>query len=171
MKDKSIYKDAPSYCHYYFDLLETDELLIELEKSQQLTQALFQQITKEKENYAYEPGKWSIKEVLRHIIDCERIFAYRALRFSRNDSTELPGFNENSYMEALKGVNQNLSDLLEEYLVVRKASILLFKSLSEAMLNYTGTANKLRYSAKMLGFMIIGHNLHHCIIIKQRYLN
>jgi len=171
MTDKKIYKDAPAYCHYFFDLIETDGLLAELEKSYQLTQELFRLVTPEKENYSYQPNKWTTKEVIRHIIDCERVYAYRALRFSRFDNTELPGFNENLYIDSMKGVEQNLTGLIEEYENVRKSTIALFKNMTNDMLDYQGTANKVVFTARALGFMTVGHNVHHCNFIKANYLN
>lgn len=171
MTDKTIYKDAPAYCHHFFGLIETDDLLSELEKSYQLTQELFKLVTPEKENYSYQPNKWTTKEVIRHIIDCERVYTYRALRFSRFDNTELPGFNENLYIDSIKGVEQNLTGLQEEYECVRKSTIALFKTMTNEMMDYQGTANKVIFTARALGFMTVGHNVHHCNFIKANYLN
>ena len=171
MIDKTIYRDAPHYCHYFFDLVQTDDLLAELENSYQMTQELFSLITPERENYAYGPNKWKTKEVIRHIIDCERVYTYRALRFSRLDNTELSGFDENLYMDRMKGVEQNMSDLKEEYEYVRKSTISLFKTMTNEMLDFRGTANKAVFTARTLGFMTIGHNLHHCHFIEENYLN
>jgi len=171
MIDKTIYKDALEYCYYFFDLVQTDDLLAELERSYQLTQALFSLISPEKENYAYKPNKWTTKEVIRHIIDCERVYTYRALRFSRFDNTTLSGFDENLYIDRIKEVEQNLTDLKEEYENVRKSTISLFKSMTNEMLDFSGTANKVVFTARALGFMTIGHNLHHCNFIKTNYLN
>lgn len=171
MTNKTIYQDAPQYCHYYFDLVKTDDLLTELEKSNQLTQELFSLITSEKENHSYLPKKWTTKEVLKHIIDCERIYTYRALRFSRFDSTELSGFDQNKYIDNIKNVELNLSDLKDEYENVRKSTIALFKSMTKEMLDFKGTANKVVFTARTLGFMVVGHNLHHCNFLKTNYLN
>ncbi|HWQ82800.1 MAG TPA: DinB family protein [Ignavibacteria bacterium] len=170
MKDKTIYKDAPDYCHSLFDLVESDDLLFELEKSRQFTMQVFKQITEDKENYSYEPGKWTTKEVIRHIIDCERIYTYRALRFSRFDDTELSGFDENKYIERIKGLELNLTDLKNEYENVRKATIDLFKVMTDDMLNFKGIANEVSFTAKAIGFMTVGHNLHHCNFIRTKYL-
>lgn len=171
MKDKTIYRDAPNYCHYFFDLVETNDLLIELENSCKLTLELFKLITSEKENFSYQPKKWTINEVLRHIIDCERVYSYRALRFSRFDNTELAGFDENKYIENMIGIVQNLDDLKDEYVNVRKATIALFKTMTHEMLDFKGTANKVSFTARTLGFMTVGHNLHHSNFIKTKYLS
>ncbi len=171
MIDKTIYRDAPNYCYYFFDLVQTDDLLAELEKSYQMSQELFRLIAPEKENYSYIPNKWTTKEVIRHIIDCERVYTYRAFRFSRFDNTELSGFDENLYIDRIKKVEQNMTDLKEEFENVRKSTIYLFKRMTNEMLDYRGTANKVGFTARTLGFMTIGHNLHHCNFIKANYLN
>ena len=171
MTNKTIYKDAPPYCHYFFDLVKTDDLQFELQKTKQLTQDLLGLITSENENYSYQSNKWTTKEIVRHIIDCERVFTYRALRFSRFDNTELAGFDENQYIDKIKGIEQNLNDLKEEYENVRKSTIALFKNMTNEMLDNQGTANKGIFTARTLGFMTVGHNLHHCNFIKANYLN
>jgi len=171
MKNKEIYKDAPEYCGYYFDLIESDDLLSELEKSKELTLNVFKMISPVLENYAYLPNKWTIKEVLRHIIDMERIFAYRAFRFSRFDDTELSGVEENDYIEKVRQTEIKLSDLQEEYLAVRNSTICIYKNIKTEMLDFKGTANKQTYTARTLGFALIGHNIHHCNFIKSKYLN
>jgi uncharacterized damage-inducible protein DinB len=171
MTDKTIYKDAPQYCHYFFDLVKTDDLITELEESYHFTQEIFKLITPEKENFSYLPNKWTIKEVIRHIIDCERVYTYRAFRFSRFDKTELAGFNENEYIENIKKAEQSLIELIEEYENVRKSTISLFKKLTNEMLDFKGTANKVNFTARTLGFMTIGHNIHHINFIKTIYLN
>lgn len=165
-------QDAPSYYHYFFDLVETDDLLLELEKSKTFTRELFNSISPEKEDFAYQPGKWTTKEILKHIIDCERVYTYRALRFSRFDTTELPGFDEDSYTENLKiqNIHLSLTDLWEEYENLRKSTIYLFKNMTNEMLDFKGKANNLELTARLMGFMTVGHNLHHGNFIKENYL-
>jgi hypothetical protein len=171
MTDKIIYKDAPNYCHYFFDLVETNDLLSELEKSYKLTQEVFKLITFENENYSYQTNKWTIKEVLRHIIDCERVYTYRAFRFSRFDNTELAGFDENEYIKNIKNTEQNLLELKTEYEIVRKSTIALFRTMTNEMIDFKGTANKVSFTARALGFMTVGHNIHHIEFVKTKYLN
>lgn len=171
MRDKRYYQDAPPYCHYFFDLIPTEDLLSELDKSLQSTIALIGQIIPEKENYSYQSNKWTTKEVIRHIIDCERIYTYRALRFSRFDDTELRGFDEDMYIANLKALEENLRDLEEEFLYLRKSTIALFKSMTEEMLDFRGIANEVIYSPRTLGYMTVGHNLHHCNFIRTHYLD
>lgn len=171
MNNQAIYKDAPDYCSYYFDLIQSDDLLVEFEKSKELTLNIFNLISPELENYAYQPNKWTIKEVLRHIIDMERIFAYRAFRFTRFDDTELSGVEENDYIAKVNQTDIKLTDLLEEYLAVRNSTIWIFKNIKTEMLDFKGIANTQTYTARTLGFAIIGHNIHHCHSIQTRYLN
>jgi len=171
MTDKTIYKDAPDYCHYFFDLIGTNDLISELQKSKQITQDFILTIPEEKGNYAYSENKWTIKEVLRHIIDCERIYTYRALRFSRFDDTELAGFDENDYIANVKNIKFSLSDLLTEYTEVRNATISLFKSMTDEMLDFKGKANNAYFTPRAIGFMTAGHNIHHCNFILTKYLN
>ena len=170
MTNKTIYQDAPLYSHSFFDLVETDNLLSELRKSEQLTKQLFQRITPENENFSYQPNKWTTKEVIRHIIDCERVYSYRAFRFSRFDSTDLPGFDENQYIDRMKPINLNLNDLKEEYEIVRRSTIAVFKTMTQDMLDFKGTANGVCFTARALGFMTVGHNLHHCHFLDAHYL-
>ncbi|MFY0643524.1 MAG: DinB family protein [Bacteroidia bacterium] len=171
MRNQAIYKDAPPYSKYYFDLIESDDLLSEFEKSKELTLSVFKVLTPELGNYAYQLNKWTIKEVLRHIIDMERIFASRAFRFTRLDHTELPGVEENDYIDNVDVTDIKLSDLEEEYLAVRKSTVLIYKNITTEMLDFRGTANKQTYTARTLGFATIGHNIHHCNFIKSNYLN
>lgn len=171
MNNKEIYKNAPEYCGYFFDLIETDDLQSEFEKSKNLTLDVLKLVPPDLENYSYQSGKWTIKEVLRHIIDMERIFAYRAFRFSRLDNTELSGVEENDYISNAKLTEIKLSELQDEYLAVRNSTVWVYKNLSSEMLDFKGTANTQTYTAKTLGFAMIGHNIHHIKFIKNTYLN
>lgn len=170
MKDQSIYLETASYFHYYFDLVETNDLVLELQKSKHSTIDFIQSIPKEKEDYAYSDGKWTIKEVFRHIIDSERVYAYRAFRFSRFDNTELAGFDENKYIENVNSIHFSLKDLLLEYVNLRDSTINLFETMTDQMLDFKGTANNMKTSARILGYMTVGHNIHHYNFIKKHYL-
>jgi len=121
-------------------------------------------------NHKYQPDKWSIKELLCHVIDTERIFSYRALCFARNDKTSLPGFEENDYATVCLANEKTLESLLNDYHCVRKATISLYKSFSHNMLLEIGTASAAEMSVRAIGFVIIGHENHHCEVIKERYL-
>ncbi|MGR3812359.1 DinB family protein [Jiulongibacter sp. NS-SX5] len=117
----------------------------------------------------YAPGKWTIKTMIQHMIDTERIMTYRALCISRNESGMLPGFNEDDYAENSDANERTLHDLLEEWTVVRNASLHLFDSFSEEMLQRKGNANGLEISVLAIGFVLCGHPIHHAQIIKERY--
>lgn len=170
MIKKPNYTDAPQYCHYYFDLVVEDNLIAALQNSYMETLKLIATIPTTKENYSYAADKSTTKEVLRHIIDCERVYAYRAFRFSRFDDTELAGFDENQYIIHSKDIQWNLDVLKEEYANVRQSKINLFSSMTEKMLDFKGPANKVGFTARGLAFMAVGHNIHHCNFIKSHYL-
>lgn len=169
MQPNPIYQSAPDYCAAYFDLVETADLIAELENSKQLTLEAFDLVTAENENYAYQPGKWSVKEVLKHIIDCERIYDYRALRFSRFDPAELTGFDEDKYAEHIRLIRQTIDELKQEYLSVRESTVQLYKFMTDEMLDFKGIANKANFTARAIGFMTVGHNIHHCNFLKKNY--
>lgn len=121
-------------------------------------------------DYRYQEDKWTIKQVLKHICDSERVHSYRALRFSKNDKTDLPGFDENEYAKADNSENLNLEQIKNEFIAVRNSTIELFKSLNLKSLDYIGTGNKQELSPRIMGWVISGHSTHHMNIIKERYL-
>ena len=129
-----------------------------------------QNIPLDKFDYRYAEGKWTIKDIIQHIIDAERIFAYRALRFARNDKTALPGFDENDYVDEVQADKRSLQDLLTELAIVRQATLALFKSFSNNELLRTGIASNNPVSVRALGFTIIGHQNHHQRVFQERYL-
>ncbi|OXE98644.1 DinB family protein [Flavobacterium araucananum] len=129
-----------------------------------------QNIPLDKFDYRYAEGKWTIKDIIQHLIDCERIFAYRALRFSRNDKTPLPGFEENDYVDNTNANGRSIQDLLTEYSALRHSTLLFYKSLSQEQLKRTGVASTFEISAGALGFVIIGHQKHHQKVFEERYL-
>jgi uncharacterized damage-inducible protein DinB len=133
-------------------------------------QALVSDLPSEKEDYAYAPGKWTIKEVIGHLIDCERVFGYRVLRFARGDKQELPGFNEKEYVPQGKFNNRSFYDLAHEFSVLRESNIILVKNLDEETLSRTGTADGLHTTVRGLVYSIAGHSAHHVRVIKTRYL-
>ena len=117
----------------------------------------------------YAPGKWTVKQVVGHVVDSERVFAYRALRIARGDATPLPGFDENRFAEHGDFDARPLADLVLEYRAVRAASIALFASLSEVTLGRRGVANDTPVSARAIAWMIAGHELHHRRVLIERY--
>ncbi|MGW9685070.1 DinB family protein [Flagellimonas sp. 2504JD1-5] len=130
----------------------------------------FKSLTREQLNYRYAMDKWNCKEILQHLIDTERIFMYRCFRIARNDKTDLAGFDQNIYIEPSAASQKSVEALLEEYTTVRNASISLLKSLSDKDLANTGNANAGTMSARAAAFTIIGHEIWHMDIIKERYL-
>lgn len=146
------------------------ELIEELEICLHEFIRFVQNIPMDKFDYRYVEGKWTIKDIIQHVIDTERIFAYRALRISRNDTTPLPGFEENDYVENTKANKRGIQDLLAEFSAVRYATLFLFKSFSEEQLKRMGTASGTAISVRAIGFIIIGHQKHHQNIFQERYL-
>lgn len=146
------------------------ELIEELEICLHEFIRFVQNIPMDKFDYRYVEGKWTIKDIIQHVIDTERIFAYRALRISRNDTTPLPGFEENDYVENTKANERGIQDLLAEFSAVRYATLFLFKSFSEEQLKRMGTASGTAISVRAIGFIIIGHQKHHQNIFQERYL-
>ena len=141
-----------------------------LDYSENKAVILLQSLTKAQQEFRYAESKWSIKEILQHLIDAERIFAYRALRFARFDKTDLAGFEENSYVENSFCDDKNFDDLLEEFKVVRTCSKMLFKSFNVDILKNHGLANGNNMSVRAIAYVISGHQLHHLNVIKERYL-
>jgi hypothetical protein len=139
--------------------------------SEQLPQtiALLSNVTEEQGLFRYAPEKWSIKEVIQHMIDTERIMTYRALRFARKDQTALPGFEENDYAPASMADRRMMIELLEEFTAVRLSSILLFRSFTDEMINCSGPGNGRMITVNALGFIVAGHELHHRNIFIERY--
>ena len=131
---------------------------------------LVKDLPEEKLEFRYAEGKWTIKELIQHLIDTERILGYRALRFSRNDATEIHGFDEDWFVANSNGNERTINDLLDELTIVRKSSILLFKSFSKEMFSMSGLADGNEMTVRALSFIIPGHQIHHTAIIKERYL-
>ena len=128
------------------------------------------EIPMDKYDYRYAEGKWTIKDIIQHLIDAERVFAYRALRFSRGDETALPGFDENSYAAGAHAGDRSINDLLTEMSALRHANIMMFKSFTQEGLMRKGTASGYTVSVRAFGFLIIGHQNHHMKVFKERYL-
>lgn len=160
---------APFYKNY-ITLANEADLVEELEISVHEFIKFVQNIPMDKFDYRYAPGKWTIKDIIQHLIDSERVFAYRALRIARNDKTLLPGFEENDFADYANANDRKLQEMLTELALVRQSTILLFKNFSDAVLQRTGTASEKPVSVRALGFIIIGHQKHHQNIFQERYL-
>ena len=152
----------------YIQVLENVELQEELEISLHKFIKFVQNIPMDKFDYRYADGKWTIKEIIQHLIDCERVLSYRALRISRNDKTPLPGFDENSFVENTNSNQRSLQGLLTEMAVVRQATLSLFSSFSVEQLERIGMASNHQISVRAIGFIIIGHQEHHQKIFQER---
>jgi DinB superfamily len=164
-------KESNSYFKKYVDQVDGDDFLNVLEETLPKTVAFLRSIPTTKWDFRYADGKWSVKEVLLHIIDTERIMAYRALRIARNDKTPLSGFEQDDYIPFVDAENRSPESLLEEYKAVRKASIELFRYFNNEMLNRIGTASGNAFSVRALGFVIAGHEAHHLKILKEKYID
>ena len=160
---------GPSFHNYINQVTEDD--IMEAFSSQSASFIRFlETIPAEKYDYRYAEGKWTIKEVLQHIIDAERVFAYRALRFARKDTTPLPGFDENLFAANAKADKRTWDKLVEEFKIVRRSSELMFQSFDDDQLQSGGIASNHPNYVLALGFVIIGHAIHHQKITKERYL-
>lgn len=155
----------------YINKVTAQDLLTGLQENQQLVEQKMLALSEEQLNYKYQVGKWSIKEVIGHIIDTERIFDYRALRFARKDKTSLPGYDEVLYGDTSNAGQRDIQKLIAEFSAVRQATILLFESFNEEMLEERGIASNFEISVRAMGFAILGHCIHHLQIIDERYFN
>lgn len=163
--------EYPIYAEMYMKLVKKDGSLLEqLQTSLESTKSLINSLSKENLDYRYKKNKWSIKEVLVHIIDDERIYAYRALCFARNDKTNLPGFEQEDYNINSDTTERSIENIMEEYEALRLSTITLFNGLSDKSLKRIGIANGNPASARALGYHILGHDLHHIKIIEDLYL-
>lgn len=158
------------YGRYINKLNDNAELIESFEFGKRSVLDFFGSLPQEKLDYCYEPEKWSIKEVLQHLIDTERVFMYRCLRIARNDRTPLAGFDQNTYIEPSNAKNKSVNDLLNEFRINRENSIVLLKSLSNDNLKHIGNASNHNLSARAAAFIIPGHDIWHMEIVKERYL-
>jgi hypothetical protein len=120
--------------------------------------------------YRYAPGKWTAKDIIQHLIDTERIMAYRSLRFARNDQTKLPGFEEDDFAQQAGASRRTIADLYEEYALQRQSTIALFRSFDAEMLQRTGICFNQTISVLSIGFVLVGHPIHHANVVRERYL-
>ncbi len=157
--------------HYdqYIALVPHEDILEALRAELISTAAFFRAVPQAKENFAYATNKWTIKQVLQHIVDTERIFMYRALCFARGEEQELPGYDENKYAAALLLDNVSLGNIVEEYESVRKSTILFLEHLDDSLYSATGIANKSQVTVQALAAITAGHELHHIQVIQERY--
>jgi uncharacterized damage-inducible protein DinB len=164
------YPNAPYFAEYLS--FEKEENLFDVLKNQSKEIIdIFESFDKGQAEFTYAAGKWSIKGLLGHMVDTERIFSYRVLAISRGEKTALPGFDENEYQAASEYETQDVKEILAQYKATRVATMLLFNSFSTKQWNQMGQANGKSISARALAWMIAGHEKHHLRIIKERYLS
>jgi hypothetical protein len=159
----------PPYYETYVKLVPEENILSALTYSMQQLKEDLSMIGIEKADYAYAPGKWTVKQLLQHAIDAERVFAYRALCISRGEQQSLPGFDENEYALIANAQNRHLKDLKEEMVTVRLSTIQLFQGFDSAMFLRTGLSNQKLISVLALGYIIIGHWRHHAGVLHAKY--
>jgi hypothetical protein len=159
-----------SYYQPYISTLGNVELLSELKEGKTDFSAFIDTIPNSKKDVRYQEGKWTVAEVIQHLVDAERVFQYRALRFSRGDKTSLPGFNQDDYVPSSRTKDKTLSAIKNEFLSVRESSISLFSSLNNTELKRIGIASDAEMSVRALGFIICGHQKHHKKILQNWYL-
>lgn len=162
--------DYPEYFAQYINLVENDDVVLAMKLNLSELVSFLEKIPVEKHNFKYQENKWTIKDVVRHIIDTERVFAYRALRFARFDDTKLAGFDENTYASNVNTSNILMLDLIEELILLRKSTIKLFESFSDEMLSNKGVASGKQMSVLAAGFVITGHAIHHTNVLREKYL-
>ncbi|MFK7946322.1 MAG: DinB family protein [Saprospiraceae bacterium] len=158
------------YYHHYIANVQNGNIVNILKENHEVTQQMIQNIPTEKANYRYADGKWSVKEVLLHLVDVERVMSYRALRFGRNDKTDIPGFDHDNYVPNSDAENRTIADIAVEFQAVRNATIEQFKHYNSKIMDRIGTANNGVCSVRGLAYIIAGHELHHRRILKERYL-
>ncbi len=159
-----------SYYENYIKLVPEQDIIKGLIKQKEEMLHFFKSIPVFKHEFQYAEGKWTIKDIILHLIDAERIFTYRALRIARNDKAELPGFEENEYVIEANANNREYESLLVEYEIVRNATISLFETFTSEELIRLGTASNNSVSVRAIGYIILGHELHHKNVILERYL-
>lgn len=162
---------VPQFYQGYLDSVKEDDLMEALNNNTRQFRKFLKNMPGKKINYAYAEGKWTVKELLQHMIDAERVFVYRALSFARKDSANLPSFNENVWAITAKAPKRKWNDLVDEFKALRSASLAFFASLDEEQLQQVGTANNNLISVVGLGFVVAGHVAHHMRIIRERYLD
>ncbi len=159
-----------SYYEGYVSRVPAGDVLVHLRSQHHETLSLLSSLPEEKANFAYAPGKWTIKQVAGHITDTERVWVYRALRFARNDRTGLPGFDENLFASEGGFPSRPLNQILEEFRLVREATVAFFSGLPPEHLRRGGEANDQYVTVRALAYIIAGHELHHRAIVQERYL-
>lgn len=167
---KPLSTDHAPYFSKYIDLVKEEDVKTAFENQTELLKDFLNSLPDAKADYAYAEGKWTTKQVVQHLIDCERIFSYRALWIARKSNTPLPGFDENAFAENADMSNRSLKDLTDEMLALRTSTQKMFSSFREVDLQNRGISNNNETTVNAIGFITLGHVLHHKQIIEERYL-
>lgn len=175
MKVRMLYErpspaDCPPYYFTYIDKVPTGDVIDLLRQGISETVGLLDSLPKESGSFRYAEGKWTICEVIGHMIDCERVFAYRGLRIGRGDATPMPGFEQDDYVAATDFSQRSISSLLNEFQVVRASTLYLFENMTTDEIARTGTASGGTFSTRSMPFIIAGHEIHHIGVLKEKYL-
>ena len=160
----------PQFFDRYINLADDADIIEALEKYSTIESLLDKDDLEKLGNKVYAEGKWTVKEIIQHMIDNERVQAYRALRIARNDKTPLPGYDENLFAANVQASVRDLGELLEEFAIVRRSNIMLFENFNEEVQQRTGLCNNVPISVLALGFVLVGHQIHHANIIREKYL-
>ena len=170
----SINRPAPSeydpYYERYISLVSTHDIVATLRQQVEDTRAFLRSLTEQQGDFRYAPGKWSVKEVLGHMSDTERIMSYRAMRIARGDKTPIEGFEQDDYVPNGKFGRRTIADLLDEFATIRNATVHLFRNLDAEDSERGGIANNKEITARALAYLIAGHELHHRRILQEKYL-
>jgi uncharacterized damage-inducible protein DinB len=170
----SIHRPEPTeydpYYERYISLVKTDDMAGTLQHQAQQTRDLLSKISPDQSEFRYAAGKWSVKEVLGHVNDTERIMSYRVLRIARGDQTPIEGFEQDDYVASGKFSRRTLDDLVQEFMTIRNATVQLIRHLDEETAAHRGTANNKPISARAIVYVIAGHELHHRRILEEKYL-
>lgn len=158
------------YYGRYVDKVPEGNIITTLGREREKTLQLLSRIPPERGDYCYAPGKWSIKEVIGHIVDSERVFAYRALSFARRDPAQLPSMEQDDWAKTSNAGSRGLHDLMLEYDAVRQSSIALFGSFDEEISMLTGVASGYMFSVRSIAYIIVGHEIHHRVVLEDRYM-
>lgn len=162
--------NQPGYFQIYIDQVKEKNLATAFAHQSEIIKKFLPAISEDLSTHAYAPGKWTIKELLQHLIDAERIFTYRAVCFARNETAILPGFDEDDYAAASNANARSWESLTAEFVAVRRSTLFLYDSFSAEMLASVGKASNNSYSVEALAFILLGHFNHHKKIIEERYM-
>lgn len=162
--------DFSEFYRQYIDLVEHDNHQAALKDNHKRILKFLKNLPKDQRNFRYAEGKWTPKEIVLHLLDAERVFAYRALRFCRGDETELSGYDHNAYVAPAKADDRKWKSVIQEYDAVRNATMALFRNMPKGVLDRGGVCNGAHQTVRAIGYIIAGHELHHMRVIQEKYL-